>query len=291
MNKKIIILISTIVVIITAVVSVYFWRQSNAEKNQQADEAAVRSLIENFGHVLKNVSLLSPTAAQDIEVNYKDFLDPVLLAQWKDDPSKAVGRLTSSPWPDRIEIVSIRQFGSGAYDVSGNIIEITGVEETQGGIAAKRTIDLGVVKFDDSWLIADVIMGEYIDNDIAAQLRDCLPKSDTASLEKCEQLIKIIRNFDECVMAGFSIMKSNPSQCATPDGRTFVQETNSTWEMAVQAINNCEVEKVFQTHSKIITLTLKNGNKLIATEPQIDDVVFATEATELKCGRVPIGTE
>jgi hypothetical protein len=50
-----------------------------------------------------------------------------------------------------------------------------------------------------------------------------LPKSDTISHEKCTQLLSQIKTFDDCVFAGFSIMKSNPPQCATPDGRTFVE--------------------------------------------------------------------
>jgi len=60
---------------------------------------------------------------------------------------------------------------------------------------------------------------------IAEELRECLPKSDTASGEKCNELLKQITDYNSCVGAGFSIMKSNPPQCATPDGRTFI-ETN-----------------------------------------------------------------
>jgi len=59
--------------------------------------------------------------------------------------------------------------------------------------------------------------------DIKAELKECLPKSDTASHEKCNELLKRITDFDSCVNAGFSIMKSNPPQCAVPDGRTFIQ--------------------------------------------------------------------
>jgi hypothetical protein len=55
------------------------------------------------------------------------------------------------------------------------------------------------------------------------ELKECLPKSDTASHEKCNELLKQITDFDSCVMAGFSIMKSNPPQCAAPDGRIFIQ--------------------------------------------------------------------
>jgi tryptophan-rich sensory protein len=101
----------------------------------------------------------------------------------------------------------------------------------------------------------------------------------------------LITDYDSCVNAGFSIMKSNPPQCATPDGRTFIQETNSTWEQALLAVSNCEVEKVFQAHSRIVNLTLKNGNKLIAREPQIDDIFAAIKTSESKCGKIPMATE
>jgi tryptophan-rich sensory protein len=326
------------------------------------EQAAVRSVVENFGHTLKNVSLLSETATRDIEQNYKDFLDPALLVQWKADPSKAVGRLTSSPWPDEIAIADIRQFGSGAYDVSGKIIDMT-----SAGMAGSRPVEIGVVKFGNRWLITGVAVlpssenelwkdyskdgilfqypekftAQYIstqewppavkiesgvfscqekpglnsvaelveqrvvdnriycvdtkfegaagsvyasyvyttprngklvevsfvlrypncsnydevrsractgereafdldatvdrivqtikwdlsaDNSLAGQLAKCLPMSDMASWEKCKELLKQITDFDSCVMAGFSIMKSNPSQCATPDGRIFTEE-------------------------------------------------------------------
>ena len=60
-------------------------------------------------------------------------------------------------------------------------------------------------------------------SNLAEELRECLPKSDMASHEKCNELLKQITDYDSCVNAGFSIMKSNPPQCATPDGRTFVE--------------------------------------------------------------------
>jgi len=129
------------------------------------------------------------------------------------------------------------------------------------------------------------------ENTLANQLFKCLVSSYSEDKEKCDELLKQITDFDSCVMAGFSILKSNPVQCQTIDGRTFVQETNSTWEQALLTVNNCEVKKVFQTHSRLVTLTLKNGNKLIAKEPQIDDIITAVEAVESKCGKIPIATE
>lgn len=58
---------------------------------------------------------------------------------------------------------------------------------------------------------------------LAEELKDCLPKSDVLSHQKCSELLKQITDYRSCVLAGFSIMKSNPPQCATPDGRTFVE--------------------------------------------------------------------
>lgn len=57
---------------------------------------------------------------------------------------------------------------------------------------------------------------------IADQLRECLPKSDMASKEKCDKLLDSITNYFECVEAGFPIQESYPERCSTPDGRTFV---------------------------------------------------------------------
>jgi hypothetical protein len=126
---------------------------------------------------------------------------------------------------------------------------------------------------------------------LADELKECLPKSDTASHEKCNELLATIRNFDDCVNAGFSIMKSNPPQCTTPDGRNFTDETNSDWDVVLKVLNNCEVESVFQTHSKLVTLKLKNGKKVTAYEPQIDDVMKAVEDLNGKCGDIRLATE
>jgi hypothetical protein len=86
-------------------------------------------------------------------------------------------------------------------------------------------------------------------------------------------------------------MKSNPPQCATVDDRTFTDETNSTWDIALIALNSCEVESVFQTHSKLITLNLKNGNELTAYEPNIDDVMEVIDDLQGRCGKIRIATE
>ncbi len=126
---------------------------------------------------------------------------------------------------------------------------------------------------------------------LAEELKECLPKSDMASHEKCNEFLAKIRNFDDCINAGFSILKSNPPQCATPDGRNFTDETDSDWNVVLTAINNCEAESVFQTHDKLVTLKLKNGDKVTAYEPRIDDVMKTVESLNGKCGDIELATE
>lgn len=140
------------------------------------------------------------------------------------------------------------------------------------------------------WSIAENLVTEK-DDVLANELKNCLPKSDMASHKRCNELLSIIRNFDDCVNAGFSIMKSNPPQCATPDGRNFIDKTNSEWNIILAVLNNCEVESVFQTHSKLVTLELKNGNKITAYEPQIDDIMKVVENLNGKCGDIRLATE
>lgn len=68
-------------------------------------------------------------------------------------------------------------------------------------------------------------------------------------------------------------------------------EASELWEAVKQAINNCEVEKVWQTHDRVVTVKLKSGEELTAVEPEIDAVITIAESVKLKCGRILIGTE
>jgi len=123
----------------------------------ESSEPAVRTLVENFGQTLKNISLLSPTVAQELESNYKDFVSPELLNEWTADPTKAPGRLTSSPWPERIEIIGLNKTSADTYFVQGEIVEMT-----SSGAAEKQPVVLIVQKSESSgkrWLIISVLTG------------------------------------------------------------------------------------------------------------------------------------
>lgn len=148
--------------------------QPNGEiqENDQNAEAAVKNVVENFGKKLQKVSLLAPEndLKQSMEENYGEYVSPALLAQWAEDPQNAPGRLTSSPWPDRIEILGMEKVSATSYLVEGEIIEVTSAEKESGEAAARRIIALTIEKIEDKWLINSVELGQYKDkasNDVS----------------------------------------------------------------------------------------------------------------------------
>lgn len=134
-------------------------------RNDEADKNAVASLVVDFGKKMQMVSLLAPTdiVNKSMQDNYGSLISPALLKKWQNDPQNAPGRMVSSPWPDRIEILTHEKQSEGIYEVKGEIIEITSVELSSGGVAAKRPISLLIKKVENSWLIETVTIGNYVD--------------------------------------------------------------------------------------------------------------------------------
>ena len=120
-----------------------------------AEDAAVTAVVQEFGGRLKNVSLLAPDAAQQIEAQYGQFTAADLLAVWMADPLQAPGRLTSSPWPDRIEIEAINLNDAGSYLVIGRVIEIASAEVGTDNTVASYAVSLTLAKSEDRWLIIE----------------------------------------------------------------------------------------------------------------------------------------
>lgn len=135
------------------------------QQSAENEKEAVTSLVENFGKKLQLVSLLAPeqTVRESMQEHYADFVSPSLLEKWQSDPQQAPGRTVSSPWPDRIEVLSVEKVSEDAYQVKGEIIEITSVEQEKGGVAAKRPVTFNVRKFADRWLIDAAELGAYED--------------------------------------------------------------------------------------------------------------------------------
>ncbi|MGI6686422.1 MAG: hypothetical protein ACOX47_13310 [Bacillota bacterium] len=133
------------------------------EVTDESNKAAVADLIEGFGSKLQTVSLLAQEdiLEKSMQENYADYVSPELMEKWLEDPLQAPGRLTSSPWPDRIDIKNIEKLSELAYEVQGEIIEVTSAEE---GITVKRPITLTVENTERHWLIIGVEMGDYEEN-------------------------------------------------------------------------------------------------------------------------------
>lgn len=126
---------------------------------------------------------------------------------------------------------------------------------------------------------------------LAVQLAECLPKSDMGAKARCDALLAEVDTFAECMAAGFTIETTNPGQCRTPDGRSFTEETNNDWLTVVRLLKDCQVKAVMQTHSRSVTVTLKNGQEISAQEPQIDDVFTVISQLSGRCGNIIMATE
>jgi len=63
------------------------------------------------------------------------------------------------------------------------------------------------------------------------------------------------------------------------------------WEMLKQAVENCGVSSIIQTHSLEVTAVLKSGTVLKAVEPEIDDIFDIVKQSENKCSEIIMGTE
>jgi hypothetical protein len=133
-----------------------------SQTQPSAEKAAVTALVEQFGRKLQAVSLLAPSdqVKQSMQAEYGGLVAPELLAQWQSNPQTAPGRVTSSPWPDRIEVRSVDQVRDG-YRVTGEVIEVTSVEKAKGGAAVRRPITLEVGKVGGRWMITAVTLAPY----------------------------------------------------------------------------------------------------------------------------------
>jgi hypothetical protein len=146
-----VLILSVVVVILSACAS---------SNSSPAEEATVRGVVEGFGQKLKMVSLLSPSAAEDMKAQYSDYVSSALLEKWMGSPETAPGRMVSSPWPNRIEITSIKSTKLNDYSVTANVVEITSAEISKGGYTDKIPVQITVKKINEKWLIVEYAQGK-----------------------------------------------------------------------------------------------------------------------------------
>lgn len=119
------------------------------------DSKAVREVVTSFGSKLQTISVLAPTAKDDIAKTYAPFVSKDLIAEWQKDPRNAPGRVTSSPWPARIDIVNMSRRNDGSYEVQGQIVNMTSNEEKYGGDAGRDPVTVRLQNQDGRWVITD----------------------------------------------------------------------------------------------------------------------------------------
>ncbi|HWO07104.1 MAG TPA: hypothetical protein VNM40_00815 [Candidatus Paceibacterota bacterium] len=163
MNKAFAFLVAAIIFLGGA----YFILQSQWAPSVQEGTSAedARMLVENFGRELQNVSLLAQRQQleRDMQNAYGRYVAPDLLAEWLNNPQQAPGRLTSSQWPERIDIQSVEQIGEGPmYYIQGEIVEVTNEGEGIGEAPTetlRRPITLTVELLVEGLRITEVVLG------------------------------------------------------------------------------------------------------------------------------------
>jgi len=97
---------------------------STAAELTAEEKAQITELLDNFGRELTNVTIIDPenVVAEQIKEHYTPYLTSNLLSKWVLDPSLAMGRTTSSPWPDRIEVDSMEKVDSDRIKVQGYVV-------------------------------------------------------------------------------------------------------------------------------------------------------------------------
>jgi hypothetical protein len=151
-------------------------------------EAAITAQSDAFGQELKQVSLLAPAAdvRAAMEAHYKPYLAPALLAAWEADPTQALGRTVSSPWPERINIAAITPVDAGRYELSGTVVEVTSVDSAP---VSTYPVTLTFEKRGETWLIVSVAKGATSALPAAATITgtsECLPHRNASGPQTME---------------------------------------------------------------------------------------------------------
>jgi phage shock protein PspC (stress-responsive transcriptional regulator) len=124
----------------------------------QATINAVEQTVHDLGYNLQQVSLLGPSAILKPEMQklYGPYLTPELLKQWQDKPETALGRETSSPYPDSISIDKTVKNADGSYTVTGNVIEV--LEDGEHDTTVNYIpVTLTLIQINNEWRISAII--------------------------------------------------------------------------------------------------------------------------------------
>jgi hypothetical protein len=136
-------------------------RTNGAGRFSPADSSAAAAVVTQFGERLQRVSLLAPDSLvrASIRSEYAEFVSASLLEEWLRDPASAPGRETSSPWPDRIRILSGARDpandGMARFAFLGEIVEETSSGTAPSVVPVRATVS----RQENGWRITRFTQG------------------------------------------------------------------------------------------------------------------------------------
>ncbi len=156
------------------------------------EDLAVRGVVTAFGTQLRFVSLLASTDERRAAMSqyYGPYVAPALLSSWAPEGAEgALGRYTSSPSPDRIEIHTVLKTAPETFHVEANVIETVNTASSSGDIAAIYPVTFVVKKLGTTYLIVSSEKGAYSQiphRQTIIGFWECLPSKDTTGPQTTE---------------------------------------------------------------------------------------------------------
>jgi hypothetical protein len=67
--------------------------------------------------------------------------------------------------------------------------------------------------------------------------------------------------------------------------------TKISWSRLVSLVRECKAKRVDQTHSRLVTVTQRDGGKAGGYEPRIDAIIPIVNRANARCGPIMFSTE
>lgn len=178
------------------------------------EDMAVRAMLTEFGTKLRFVSLLAPSDVRRaaMEEYYGPYLTSDLLAAWSPEDAEALGRYTSSPSPERIDIIEVRKTSPDTYIVDANVIETVMTSASSSPeVAGVYPVTFKVRREGGTYRIAAATKGAYSEIPHRQTLTgawECLPHvAGQSQTEECAYGIAL-QNSDAHYAVNTSLMES-----------------------------------------------------------------------------------
>jgi hypothetical protein len=153
------------IIIVGLLVAGIVWYAQNPVFNSsfRNGEQVVTDLTHQIGEDMQKISLLGPkdTVESDIERYYKPIVTPELYAIWKTDINLVPGRVTSSPYPQKIDITRTEKMSKTKYRIFGTVVEVANGAGDTTEVAGTYPITITYSYLNGKWLISELEKGPY----------------------------------------------------------------------------------------------------------------------------------